>query len=180
MSPRPWRGTLIFVGAAAAIAAAGVGRFAGAAPEPIASAPASGTDESGAGSTGAFPAPSTDDGSSTSAAPAPTTDGGSGASTSPAPTTPSDAVTIVGSVAQTRYGPVQVSVTFAGGEITDVQTLQAPDRERRSSEISQQATPILAQEVLSAQSAQIDTVSGATYTTEGYRESVQAAIDQRG
>lgn len=180
MSPRPWRGTLIYVGTAAAIAAAAIGKFAGVAPEAIAAAPAAGTASDGSSADGAAPpAPTTDDGTGASA-PTPTAGDDTSPSATPSPTTSSDTVTIVGSVAQTRYGAVQVSVTFTGSTITDVQTLQAPDRERRSLEISQESTPILAQEVVAAQSAQIDTVSGATYTTDGYRESVQAAIDQRG
>ena len=81
---------------------------------------------------------------------------------------------------QTRYGPVQVSVTFTAGQITDVQTLQVPGGHHESVQINARATPILAQEVVDAQSAQIDTVSGATYTSEAYAESVQSAIDQRG
>ncbi|WP_456846470.1 FMN-binding protein [Cellulomonas sp. P5_C6] len=89
-------------------------------------------------------------------------------------------MTIVGSTVQTRYGPVQVSVTFASGQITDVQALQTPGGHGESIMINQRATPILAQEVVSAQSAHIDTVSGATYTSEAYAESVQSAIDQKG
>ncbi|MEZ0447304.1 FMN-binding protein [Cellulomonas sp. ICMP 17802] len=81
---------------------------------------------------------------------------------------------------QTRYGPVQVSVTFTAGQITDVQALQTPGGHGESIQINARATPILAQEVIAAQSAQIDTVSGATYTSQAYAESVQSAIDQRG
>ena len=89
-------------------------------------------------------------------------------------------MTIVGSVERNRYGQVQVSVTFTGSQITDVQTLQVPDREREDQRINGYAVPVLAQEVLAAQSAQIDTVSGATYTSESYAASVQSAIDQHG
>ena len=80
---------------------------------------------------------------------------------------------------QTRYGAVQVKVTFSGTTITAVDTVQAPDQNGRDVEINQQALPMLEQEVLSSQSANIDTVSGATYTSEGYIQSVQSAIDQR-
>ena len=111
--------------------------------------------------------------------------GQSGSTTDPATSTDtgsttSDTVTIVGSSVQTRYGPVQVSVTFAAGQITDVQALQVPGGHHESVQINARATPILAQEVVDAQSAQIDTVSGATYTSEAYAESVQSAIDQQG
>lgn len=78
----------------------------------------------------------------------------------------------------TEFGDVQVKVTISGGRITDVQPLQLPFDRRRSAEISQYAAPRLHDEVLQAQSAQIDTLSGATYTSEAYAQSVQAALDQ--
>jgi uncharacterized protein with FMN-binding domain len=78
----------------------------------------------------------------------------------------------------TRWGDVQVKVTISGGRITDVQALQLPYDRQRSSEISQYAGPQLHDEVLQAQSAQIDTISGATYTSAGYAQSVQSALDQ--
>jgi len=71
-------------------------------------------------------------------------------------------------------------VTFSGDTITDIQALETPSRERESERINQQAVPMLTQEALAAQSAQIDTVSGATYTSQGYAQSLQSAIDQRG
>lgn len=99
---------------------------------------------------------------------------------SSAPAASATAVTAVtGAAVDTRYGPVQVKLTFSGGTITAVDVIQAPDRGRRDIEISNRALPILAQEVLSSQSANIDSVSGATYTSEGYQQSVQSAIDQR-
>jgi uncharacterized protein with FMN-binding domain len=82
-----------------------------------------------------------------------------------------------GSVAQTRWGPIQVRITVAGGKITDVSALTYPDGNHRDEEINAYALPILHDEVVQAQSADIDTVSGATVTTDGYRESLQAAID---
>ncbi|MEU8261287.1 FMN-binding protein [Micromonospora sp. NPDC048999] len=85
--------------------------------------------------------------------------------------------TVTGSVAQTRWGPVQVRITVSGGKITDVQAVRVPDGNRRDQEINGYAVPVLRQEALAAQSAQIDTVSGATVTSDGYRESLQSAID---
>lgn len=82
-----------------------------------------------------------------------------------------------GSVAQTRWGPVQVRITVSGGKITSVDVLQVPDGNFRDQQINSYAVPILAQEAVAAQSAQIDTVSGATITSDGYRTSLQAAID---
>jgi uncharacterized protein with FMN-binding domain len=86
--------------------------------------------------------------------------------------------TFVGSVAQTRWGPVQVRITVSDGKITNVDALQVPDGNFRDQQINGYAVPILAQEAVAAQSAQIDTVSGATITSDGYKTSLQAAIDQ--
>ena len=85
--------------------------------------------------------------------------------------------TVTGSVAQTRWGPVQVRITVSGGKITKVTAVQVPDNNHRDQEINDYAVPILKQETIDAQSAQIDTVSGATVTSDGYRESLQSAID---
>ena len=78
----------------------------------------------------------------------------------------------------TQFGDVQVKVTISGGKITDVQPLQVPFDRPRSAEISQYAVPQLHDETLQAQSAQIDGVSGATFTSEAYAQSLQAALDQ--
>jgi uncharacterized protein with FMN-binding domain len=86
--------------------------------------------------------------------------------------------TDTGSVVQTRFGPVQVQVTIAGGRITDVTALQLPNDRQRSAEISQIAEPMLRSEALTAQSAQIDLISGATYTSDAYAQSLQSALDQ--
>ena len=71
-------------------------------------------------------------------------------------------------------------MTFKGSRITDVTVLQTPNRDGRSIQIASRAVPTLHDEVLRSQSAQIDTVSGATYTSDGYAQSVQSAIDQHG
>lgn len=86
--------------------------------------------------------------------------------------------TFTGSAVNTRYGAVQVQITVAGGVITDVQTPAYPDHSSRDRQINQDALPQLISETLSAQSAQIDMVSGATYTSTGYLDSLQSAIDQ--
>jgi uncharacterized protein with FMN-binding domain len=85
--------------------------------------------------------------------------------------------TFTGSVAQTEYGPVQVRIVMAGGRMTDATAVQLPKSSSRSNQLSGRAAPILRQEALSAQSASIDTVSGATFTSAGYRNSLQAALD---
>ncbi|GLY38230.1 FMN-binding protein [Amycolatopsis sp. NBRC 101858] len=86
--------------------------------------------------------------------------------------------TFTGSAADTRYGPVQVQITVAGGKITDAEAIQYPQESGRDVRINSAAVPELNQETLQAQNAQIDTVSGATYTSEGYQQSLQSAIDQ--
>lgn len=128
--------------------------------------------------------------STTSAAPSTTSTGSRAAvsATSPAPTTttaPSSTTTgstrtIDGPAISTRYGTVQVRVTISGGHITDVSALQLPGDRARSASISSQAGPMLRREALQAQSAQIDIISGATYTSEGYASSLQAALRQAG
>ncbi len=84
--------------------------------------------------------------------------------------------TVTGSEVQTEFGPYQVQATFNGHTITDVQLVVTPS-DRRSQFIAQSAAPTLRQETLQAQSAKIDTVSGATATSEAYAQSLQAAID---
>jgi uncharacterized protein with FMN-binding domain len=102
----------------------------------------------------------------------------SGASPSPSVGSGLKDGTYTGQDVFTQFGDVQVKVTIAGGRITDVQPLQMPFEKPRSAEITQFAGPQLHDEVLQAQSAQIDTLSGATYTSEAYAQSVQAALDQ--
>lgn len=87
--------------------------------------------------------------------------------------------TVPGSVIQTRWGPVQVQLTVTGKKITAVSVLQYPTG-GRSDEINNQALPILVNETMTSQSASIDMVSGATYTSTGYVQSLQSALDQAG
>ena len=82
-----------------------------------------------------------------------------------------------GSVAQTRWGPVQVTITVTNGRITAVTVPVYPNSNGRDQQINAYALPRLVQETMTAQSANIDTVSGATVTSQGYRQSLQAAID---
>ena len=87
------------------------------------------------------------------------------------------ATTITGTTVSTRYGDVAVEVTLANGTITAVQAVSLPSG-GRSGQISAYAGPVLASEALAAQSASIDIVSGATYTSQAYAQSLQAALDQ--
>lgn len=176
MNSRSWRGTVLFtvilvvMGATVGLKLYGVGDEVTAASTSV-HATASGTGTTGSGSDPES-SDATGNGAATSSTPAPTPSASSSSSGS-------STTTITGAAAQTRYGAVQVEVTFSGSTITAVKTLQSPDREGRDIEINDQALPILQQEVLASQSANIDTVSGATYTSEGYIQSVQSAIDQR-
>ncbi len=95
---------------------------------------------------------------------------------SPAPSATAPGTTVVaGPTVGTDKGPVQVEVTFRDRRITAVRMLQQPDHPQTTA-----AVPKLIEETLQAQSADIDTVSGATVTSDGYKESLQAAIDTRG
>ncbi|MET7473878.1 FMN-binding protein [Streptomyces sp. NPDC005648] len=89
------------------------------------------------------------------------------------------AKTVTGSVAQTEYGPVQVRITVANGKITKAEAVQAP-KGGLSDQKTALAIPKLNQEAVAAGSAQIDSVSGATYTSGGYKQSLQSALDQAG
>jgi uncharacterized protein with FMN-binding domain len=93
------------------------------------------------------------------------------------PTSPAGTSTVNGTVAQTRWGPVQVQVTITNGKIIEVRTLLRPSGNDRDDEINAYALPQLRAEVLAAQSAHIDAVSGATVTSGGYVDSLQAALD---
>ncbi len=98
-------------------------------------------------------------------------------SRSAAPTTKAASGTFLGSSAQTRYGPVQIKITYAAGRITGVVAVQLPSGRSRDAEINNYAVPILESETLAAQSANINSVSGATYTSDGYVRSLQSALD---
>ena len=93
---------------------------------------------------------------------------------------PADGSTVTGTVAQTRWGPVQVRLTLADGKITAVDVVQHPDGNNRDREINDDALPVLVQETISAQGADVDMVSGATVTSTGYVLSLQCALDQAG
>lgn len=85
--------------------------------------------------------------------------------------------TYVGAGDTSKWGTVQVQVVYSSGGITDVQILHYPDSERKSVNINQASLPRLISEALTAQSADVNTVSGATYTSNSYRASLQSAID---
>ncbi|QXE37787.1 FMN-binding protein [Streptomyces sp. GMY02] len=125
---------------------------------PAASAPAS------------APAPGRASGSDAAGTPAEGGDGGAGAG----------ARTVVGDAVDTQYGPVQVRITLSGGRITAADAVKAPDSDAQSQSVTANAVPRLNQSAVTAQNARIDTVSGASYTSEGYRNSLQSALDKAG
>ena len=109
---------------------------------------------------------------------APLTGGSGQSSTGSTGSSTSGTKTATGDSVDTRWGPVQVKVTSSKGRITDITVVDAPANNPRDIEINDYALPVLKQEAMSAQSAKIDTVSGATYTSEGYIGSLQSALDQ--
>lgn len=90
----------------------------------------------------------------------------------------SDARTVTGPSVDTQWGPVQVAITIASGKITDVSVPVYPSGNPKDQEINAYALPILVDETKQAQSASIDMVSGATVTSNGYVQSLQAALDE--
>jgi uncharacterized protein with FMN-binding domain len=107
------------------------------------------------------------------------------ASASPTPTaTPTKVAgvsgTFKGDTSQTRWGPVQVEIVVTNGKITDVKTLQYPNGDRRSQNISSQVIPWLQEETLQVQSANISGISGATYTSGGFQASLASALQKAG
>lgn len=126
-------------------------------------------------------APVAEGGASTAAAAG--TGTGTTSSRSAAPATEAAAATdgtYVGATVSTRWGDVQVQVTISDGVIAEVTALQLTDDDGRSIQISNRAEPILHDEVLQAQSASVSMVSGATYTSAAYLQSLQSALDEAG
>lgn len=148
---------------------------------------ANGTTDGSSGDTSAdattTPDPTPSDSPSSEASPTPSPSSSSDSSSSDSGstssgTTTSGTTTVSGDAIQTRYGPVQVEITVTDGKITKSVVTQVPWNDHRDQEINSYAVPILNQEAVAAQSADIDMVSGATYTSDGYRQSLQSALDQ--
>jgi uncharacterized protein with FMN-binding domain len=96
----------------------------------------------------------------------------------PVPTNKPANGSFTGAVIPTQFGDIQVRVVISAGRVTDVSALQMPTDRARSAEITQYVTPVLHDEVIQAQSAHIDVISGATFTSEAYAESVNDALRQ--
>ncbi|MFD9389491.1 FMN-binding protein [Streptomyces sp. NPDC060000] len=102
---------------------------------------------------------------------------GTGGSSGSSGSTTTGTQILTGDSVQTRWGPVQVRATLKNGKLTDVTAVAYPQENPRDQQINAYAIPQLTREALTAQSADIDTVSGATYTSDGYRQSLQSALD---
>ena len=97
---------------------------------------------------------------------------------SPSTSSSTAAKTVTGTSVDTRWGPVQVKITAVNGKITSAQAVDYPQNNSRDQEINSVAIPQLQQETINASSANIDMVSGATYTSQGYIQSLQSALDK--
>ncbi|MCM3887254.1 FMN-binding protein [Frankia sp. R82] len=176
---KPYRARLGFAALLATVVLAIGGKAASGAgerPTALGSAPAA----VGATAVSTPSTPSTPTASPTTAPAATTPSVTASASPSSSDAGTSATRTVTGDAIDTRFGQVQVKVVLRGTKIVDVVTVQVPDRERRDVEINDQAVPILRQEVLTAQNAKVDSVSGASYTSYGYAWSVQSALDKAG
>ena len=87
---------------------------------------------------------------------------------------------VAGDVVATQYGDVQVRITVRGGKVADVTALALPGAEPRSSQINATAGPLLRDQVLRAQSADVDGISGATITSGAYERSARSALSRAG
>jgi uncharacterized protein with FMN-binding domain len=128
--------------------------------------------------TGTLAVPASTGASTTTSSSGGTSSSGSSPAGSSSSSAGGSSTTVTGDTVQTQWGPVQVQITVAGGQITDVTPVQYPNGNGRDQEINSYALPVLAKEALAAQSANIDHVSGATVTSDGYVQSLQSAIDQ--
>jgi uncharacterized protein with FMN-binding domain len=127
----------------------------GGSPSSAAASPSTGSSSAGAPSTSSSPSPSA-------------------ASSTKTPTTK----TVTGDSINTRWGPVQVKITVTNGKITSATAVDYPQNNPRDQEINATAIPTLQQESVGQSTANIDMVSGATYTSEGYLKSLQSALDK--
>jgi uncharacterized protein with FMN-binding domain len=123
--------------------------------------------------------------SGSTAGTSPATSGPSSGSSSPttssgssSPTTSSSRRSATGQLVQYQYGDVQLKVTEQGSHVTDIQVVKEDATDPRSAEINSQAIPMLQQQAMSVGSANIDGVSGATFTSEAYAQALQSALDQ--
>ncbi len=136
---------------------------------PVATVPAAvSTTDPGAGSSSAAADPTS----------APTASAPSAGSSSSGSSKAATAKTVTGDSINTRWGPVQVKITVVNGKITSATAVVYPQNNGRDQEINANAIPTLQQESVGQSTSKIDMVSGATYTSEGYIQSLQSALDK--
>jgi len=99
---------------------------------------------------------------------------------STSPSSASTTKTVTGTAADTQYGPVQVRITVGNGKVVSATAIEYPMNDPRDAQINSYAIPLLEKESAGVTSAHIDTVSGATFTSEGYLQSLQSALDKAG
>ncbi|MDO8106411.1 FMN-binding protein [Isoptericola sp. b441] len=146
-------------------------RGAALAAQPAAGGTGSGTSSGSTGSTGTSSGTSGGSGASSGT--------GKGSTSAQSGSSAKDG-TYTGGTAQTRYGPVTVQITVKGGAISDAQATNYPNGSRTDQRINAYAIPVLNQEVVQAGNANIQMVSGATFTSYGYLQSLQSALDKAG
>ena len=141
----------------------------------------------GSGTSGSSSSPPPTTGGTATTTPEPSSTGPTAPSgtqaTGPSPSTTTPAPTNKSATGQDvpyRYGDLQLRVTEKGSRVTNIQIVSDGASDPRSEEINSQAIPLLQQEAMSAQSANIDGVSGATYTSQAYAEALQSALDRLG
>jgi uncharacterized protein with FMN-binding domain len=158
-------------GSPSVVAGSAGGSAAGSTPETSTTPTPKATPSTASGGPGTGDDGTTEDDGAAAAAPT---------ATAPAAPKPQSAATktYTGNAVDTRWGPVQVQITVTGGKVTAAQAVQYPNGNGRDVEINSYALPVLSQEAVQKQSAQIDTVSGATVTSDGYLQSLQSALDQ--
>ncbi len=146
-------------------------------PSTTADSSTSSTTSTDSTDTGSSSSGSTDSGSTSSSG---TDSSGSSTTSSSSGSTSSGTKSYSGDAVSTQYGDAQVKVTITDGKITDVVALQLQSNDPRSVQISTSAEPLLKASALAKQSADIDMVSGATFTSASYATSLQSALDQAG
>ncbi|WP_256788061.1 FMN-binding protein [Frankia sp. AvcI1] len=175
---RRYRGPLGFAALASAVVlVVGVKTISGDGSAPSSALASAPPDRATAADAAPSASPDSDP-SEASAAPDPSVSSGSGGAAGSGGS--SARQTVRGDAIDTRFGPVQVDVVLAGSTIVDVVPVVVPDQDPRDRQINEYAVPLLRQEVLDAQSAKIDSVSGASFTSYGYAWSVQSVLDKLG
>lgn len=146
-----------------------------------AEAGSTGSTDTGGSSAGTTPSGSSSPSASSSRSSSGSSSSGSSSSSSSSSSgsSSSGSKTATGSSVPTPYGSMQVKATISSGKITDIQWVQLPS-DGHSQRINSYAAPALVQEALQAQSAQVDGVSGATYTSGAFQQSLQSALSKAG